>query len=285
MILVGISGAPEATLQSNARKTPNSKEIHMEKIAVMIGLGQLGRVFAGGLLKTGHVVVPVNRGDDLDALAARWPEPELVMISVAENDLHPVLSELPESWRDSVGLLQNELLPRDWQAHGIENPTVISVWFEKKQGKDAKALLSSPVHGPEAARLVAALAAIDLPAHAVPDADKLLWELVRKNLYILTTNIAGLEMQGDVGALRDAHRALLDAVANDVLEVQDWLAGQHFDRAELLAGLLEAIAADPQHACAGRSAPSRLKRALHHADAAGLATPALRRIAAAHVIV
>jgi ketopantoate reductase len=257
----------------------------MGKIAVMLGLGQLGRVFAGGLLKTGHVVVPVNRGDDLDALAARWPEPDLVMVSVAENDLHPLLSELPESWRDNLGLLQNELLPRDWQAHGVDNPTVISVWFEKKQGKDAHALLSSPVYGPEAARLVAALAAIDLPAHTLPDADKLLWELVRKNLYILTTNIAGLEMQGDVGALRDAHPTLLEAVAHDVLDVQAWLSGEALERAELMAGLMEAIAADPQHACAGRSAPSRLKRALHHADAAGLATPELRRIAAAHAIV
>jgi ketopantoate reductase len=257
----------------------------MEKIAVMIGLGQLGRIFAGGLLKTGHIVVPVNRGDDFEAVAARWPEPDLVMISVAEADLHPVLSELPEAWHENLGLLQNELLPRDWQAHGIENPTVISVWFEKKQGTDAKALLSSPVYGPEAERLVAALAAIDLPAHALSDAAALAWELVRKNLYILTTNIAGLDGCSNVGMLRDQYQSLLEAVANEVLDVQEWLAGQTFDRTGMLAGLLEAIAADPQHACAGRSAPSRLKRALHHADAAGLATPELRRIAAAHGIV
>jgi hypothetical protein len=51
-----------------------------------------------------------------------------------------------------------------------------------------------------------------------------------------------------------------------------------------MSGLLEAIAADPHHGCAGRSAPLRLKRALHHADAAGLAIPELRRIAAAHGI-
>lgn len=256
----------------------------MDKIAVMIGLGQLGRVFAGGLLKTGHVVVPVNRGDDMQRLAARWTEPELVMISVAEPDLHPVLSGLPEGWRDNLGLLQNELLPRDWEAHGIDNPTVISVWFEKKPGKEAQALLPSPVFGPQAESLVAALSAIDLPARTLPDAESLLWELVRKNLYILTTNIAGLETGGDVGALRDDHPALLAAVANEVLDVQDWLTGSAMNRAGLLAGLHEAIAADPRHGCAGRSAPSRLKRALHHADAAGLAIPNLRRIAAAHAI-
>ena len=253
----------------------------MEKIAVMIGLGQLGRVFAGGLLKTGHVVVPVNRGDDPAALASQIPAPNLVVVSVGENDLHPALAALPEAWRGSVGLLQNELLPRDWEAHGIVAPTVISVWFEKKAGTDAKALLPSPAFGPEAERLVAALEAVHLPARSVADADQLLWELVRKNLYILTSNIAGLEAGGDVGRLWREHRTLAGDVATDVLDVQEWLTGRRFDRARLMAGFLEAVEADPAHGCAGRSAPARLKRALHHADAAGLGIPTLRRVAAA----
>jgi len=257
----------------------------MDKIAVMIGLGQLGRVFAGGLLKTGHTVIPVNRGDDPKAVAARIPEPDLVMISVGENDLHPLLHALPEAWHDNVGLLQNELLPRDWEAHGIDAPTVISVWFEKKSGTDAKALLPSPVHGPQAERLVAALAAINLPARTVPDDGEFLWELVRKNLYILTTNIAGLEASGDVGALWRDHRNLAKDVAADVLDVQEWLTGHRFDRERLMAGFQEAINADLCHACAGRTAPARLTRAVHHADAAGLAVPTLRRIAAAQGIV
>lgn len=193
-----------------------------------------------------------------------------------------MLSRLPDAWRNSVGLLQNELLPRDWQAHGIESPTVVSVWFEKKQGTDAKPLLPSPVHGPQARRLVDALDSIGLPARVVADDDSLTWELVRKNLYILTTNIAGLEVGGTVGTLWMKHRSLAEAVAGDVLDVQGWLSGRAPDRAPLLAGLLEAIEADLNHGCAGRSAPARLTRALHHADAAGLAVPALREIAARH---
>jgi hypothetical protein len=256
----------------------------MEKIAVMIGLGQLGRVFAGGLLRTGHMVVPVNRGDDPKIVAGQVPDPDLVMVSVAENDLHPLLAALPDAWRGKLGLLQNELLPRDWEAHGIVDPTVISVWFEKKAGTDAKALLPSPVFGPHAERLVAALDAIGLPARIVADADEFLWELVRKNLYILTTNIAGLETGGDVGTLWRDHRGLAQAVAADILDVQEWLANRRFDRERLMAGLAEAINADLCHACAGRSAPARLKRALHHADAADLAVPTLRRIASAQGI-
>jgi hypothetical protein len=254
----------------------------MDKTVVMIGLGQLGRVFAGGLLRTGHTVVPVNREDDMAAVAARHPDPDLCMVCVAENDLHPVLGHLPEAWKDSVGLLQNELLPRDWQAHGIEAPTVVSVWFEKKQGMDAKPLLPSPVFGPEARRLVEALDSIGLPARVVADEETLTWELVRKNLYILTTNIAGLEVGGTVGALWIQHRDLAEAVAGDILDVQDWLTGRAHDRPPLMAGLMEAIEADVNHGCAGRSAPARLIRALHHADAAGLAVPTLREIAARH---
>lgn len=253
----------------------------MDNSVVMIGLGQLGRVIAGGFLRSGHVVVPVNRSDDLLAVAARWPEPKLVLVSVGENDLHPVLAALPESWRESVGLLQNELLPRDWQAHNIENPTVISIWFEKKKGMDAKPLLSSPAYGPEAWRLVKALNGIDLPAHELADEAQLLHELVRKNLYILTTNIAGMEVGGDVGSLWQQHEALAREIAQDILDLQDWLTGQTNDRDAQLQGMLEAFQADPQHQCAGRSAPARLKRAIHHADAAGLAVPGLRRIAAA----
>jgi len=252
----------------------------MNEAVVVIGLGQLGRVFAGGLLRAGTTVAPVNRGDDMDIVAARWPDPALVLVAVAEADLHTVLKNLPPNWRGRIGLLQNELLPRDWLAHGIEDPTVIAVWFEKKKGMDAKPLLPSPVYGPQAHLLARALAAVELPARLLPDADSLLRELVRKNLYILTTNIAGLLVGGDVGSLWERHRELAEAVALEVLDIQEALTGCKLDRVEMLKGMLQGFAADPAHACAGRSAPARLARALAHADAAGLAVPVLRQIAA-----
>jgi ketopantoate reductase len=250
----------------------------MDKSVVIIGLGQLGRIFAGGLLRTGHTVIPVNRGDDMDIVAARHPEPDLVLVAVAEADLHHVLAALPPFWKDRLGLLQNELLPRDWQAHAVVEPTVISVWFEKKKGMDAKALLPSPIFGHQAGRLVTALAALDIPARTLASADDLLWELVRKNLYILTTNIAGLVTGGDVGTLWGQHRDLAEAVASDVLDIQDLLTGREHDRMRLMGGMLEAFEADPLHGCAGRTAPARLKRALGYADEAELAVTTMRRI-------
>ena len=246
---------------------------------VVIGLGQLGRVFAGGLLRSGHTVVPVNRGDDMFTVAHAHPEPELVLVAVAENDLHMVLAAMPGAWRPHIALIQNELLPRDWEQYRYADPTVISVWFEKKKGTDAKLLIASPVAGPGAALLCDALTSIDLPCREVAPGDALLFELVRKNLYILTTNIAGLKTGGSVSQLWAQHQAFARQVANEVMDVQDALTGVAHDRDALIAGMLEAFDGDPAHGCTGRSAPARLARALVHADEFGLAVPTLRALA------
>ncbi|MDP1928463.1 MAG: hypothetical protein Q8K62_08135 [Thiobacillus sp.] len=246
---------------------------------VIIGLGQLGRVFAGGLLRVGCSVVPVNRGDDMAALALAHPAPDMVLIAVAENDLHAVLAALPDAWKSRVALIQNELLPRDWLAHGLIDPTVISVWFEKKKGIDSKPLIASPAAGSGAALLCRALAAIDLPCREVSPGDALLFELMRKNVYILTTNIAGLKTGGTVAELWAQHESFARQVASEVMDVQAALSGTQPDRDALISGMLEAFDGDPQHACTGRSAPARLARAIAHADAYGLAVPALRALA------
>jgi ketopantoate reductase len=246
--------------------------------AVVIGLGQLGRVFAGGLLRAGHTVVPVNRGDDMATLAQAHPAPELVVIAVAENDLHSVLAALPDAWRPRVALIQNELLPRDWEQYRYADPTVISVWFEKKKGTDAKPLIASPAAGPGASLLCRALASIDLPCREVAPGADLLFELVRKNVYILTTNIAGLRTGGTVSQLWTQHEAFARQVANEVIDIQDALTGVKHDREKLITGMLEAFDGDPEHGCKGRSAPARLARALQHADAFGLSVPTLRAL-------
>lgn len=246
---------------------------------VVIGLGQLGRVFAGGLLRAGCTVVPVNRGDDMAALAQRHVAPDLVLIAVAEADLHAVLATLPDIWKPCVALIQNELLPHDWTAHGYTDPTVMSVWFEKKKGTDAKPLIASPVAGRGAALLCRALMAVELPCRQMALGDDLLYELVRKNVYILTTNIAGLKTGGTVSQLWAQHEVFARQVANEVMDIQDALTGVANDRDKLIAGMLEAFDGDPEHGCTGRSAPARLARALQHADAFKLSIPTLRSLA------
>ena len=253
----------------------------MDKPVVVIGIGEIGSVFARGFMRLGYPVVPVTRDMDMGLVAADVNDPEMVIVAVAEKDLHATLAALPDVWSDKLVLLQNELLPRDWQQHGVQKPTVISVWFEKKKGMDSKVVIASPAYGESAELLQQALATLDIPVEIVESEEALLFELVLKNLYILTTNIAGLETGGTVSELWANHNDLACGVAGDVLDIQEFLSGEELNRTALIEGMLKAFDGDPQHGCMGRSAPARLERALLIADEAGLEVPTLGRIAAA----
>jgi len=254
----------------------------MKDPIVVVGIGEMAGVFTRGFLKCGYPVFPLLRSDSMSDEAKALVTPALVLVSVGENDLHPLLEQLPEAWRDRVGLLQNELLPRDWQAHQLSNPTVVSVWFEKKKGQEFKVLVPSPVYGPAAPIIEEALESLGIPCWELNSAAELEYELVRKNVYILTTNIAGLTLpEGtDVDALWTQHQPLAREVANEVMDIQFKLIGKELERNKLIEGMVEGIDGDLQHKCMGRSAPGRLARALQHADQFGLAVPRLRAIAA-----
>jgi hypothetical protein len=248
--------------------------------AVIIGMGEMGGSFARGLLRLGHIVVPVLRDTDTKGVARRYPEPLVALVTTGEADLDGALADLPAAWTGNTGLVQNELLPRSWQPHDLVDPTVAVVWFEKKQGRPESPIIPTPIAGPRARVLVDALAAIDVPAFEVTDEDELMYELVRKNVYIITMNVGGLISGGNVHDLWYNHRPLAAEVASDVIDVQAWLTGADLDRDRLLAGLVEAIDADPEHGATGRSAPARLARAVAHADEAGLEVSRLRQIQA-----
>ena len=158
---------------------------------ISIGIGEMGGVFARACLRAGYPVYPVTRDMDIKTSLDQYPEPAAILVTVAENDLHDVLDQIPAAHHDKLVLIQNELLPRDWLSHEVNNPTVISVWFEKKPGQDFKVLIPSPVFGPGADLICTALTRLDIPTKQLSDNDALLFELVLKNVYILTTNIAG----------------------------------------------------------------------------------------------
>lgn len=261
--------------------------------AVVIGLGELGGVFAHGLLRTGHRVIPVRRADDPRAIAEQVPSPALVAITVGEDDLAPVLAALPRQWHESVLLVQNELLPRSWSAL-VAPPTVAVVWFEKKKTTPIVPILPTPVAGPRSGLVVDALRALDVPCEAIAD-EALPAALVSKNLYILTANLAGLAHDGTasssqptvgassrlgptVGELWTTHRAHAEAVAREVLALQSALLGAPVDVDARLADLHRAIEADPKHGARGRTAPARLARALRQADELGVDVPTLRAL-------
>ncbi len=248
---------------------------------VLIGVGEMGGVFARALLKAGHTVVPVTRSTPMAEVATRIPEPNLVLITVGEDDLGDVLSSLPTAWNERVALIQNELLPRDWIRHGITDPTVGVIWFEKKRGTDTKVIVSSPFAGPKAQFLVDALNADLIEAHVV-GSDEIIDELVSKNLYILVANIAGLETGGSVGDLWGSHEDLARRVGADVLAIQEYLVGSEVDVDAAYDSMIAAFDGDPAHGTTGRSAPRRLQRALGHAHDAGIEVATLTDIARTH---
>jgi hypothetical protein len=255
-------------------------EQDMKKMIVIIGMGELGELFAHSFLKSGYPVYPVLRGMSLAAVAAEVPDPELVLLAVGENELHPELESLPECWHDRLALLQNELLPRDWQRHGLVDPTVIVVWFDKKKGRPFTALLPSYIAGPKATLITQALQLIEVPCCEVTS-EKLLYELVRKYLYILTVNIGGLRLLAGstVDELWNDHRQFTKTLVKELLDIQEWLVQSQLPRDRLMTGLLEGFDADPKHICRGRTATERLHRILNYASQAGIKAPMLEEIA------
>lgn len=246
---------------------------------ITIGQGEISGVFNRGFLKQGYPVYPVLRGDPLASMAQQLPEPELVLIAVGEGDIHNVIADIPPSWCDRTVLIQNELLPRDWERSTLNNPTVISVWFEKKAGQDYKVIVPSPIFGPQAELLKKTLATLNIPSWVVTNEEELLFELVGKNLYILTTNITGLILPEGATVGELLHQPeLLDAVSSEILEIQYALIGKRLDKQALIDSIRAAFDGDLAHKCMGRSAPSRLERTLAIAQQENIITPMLQKI-------
>ncbi|MEW6076950.1 MAG: hypothetical protein AB1724_03975 [Thermodesulfobacteriota bacterium] len=246
---------------------------------VVAGIGQLGGVFSTGFLKAGYPVYPATPEKPLSALAGRIPDPVLVLLAVPENVLAEAIRQVPHIWRDRLGLLQNELLPHVWKSEGIASPTAMAVWFEKKPGREFTVFQPTQIFGPAAETVRDALTALDIACEILPDAQQLMLELVKKSLYVLTINIAGISVGGTTGALWTNHRSLAEAVAHDVLTVMEHLTGNALDRRDMIKFLETILLKVPDHSCRGRVAEDRLARILKIARKAGIPTPALDKIA------
>jgi ketopantoate reductase len=270
---------------------------------VVVGLGQLGAVFAEGFLRLGHAVIPVLRGQSLTekaagcGLVARGPGkdadgslegtgPELVLVAVGEDDLGAVLESIPLGWRERVALLQNELRPCLWQPSGLIDPTIAVIWFEKKVGIPLREVRATAVAGPRRELIVAALSRVGVSAVSIggpSPVEELAHELALKNLYILCLNLAGLAGVSDAGALLRSGSEVFLRLFEEVFQLELALdrraGGAQLDRARLELELVAAIQADPKHSARGRSAPQRLVRTLRLAREEGLTSPHLEALA------
>lgn len=252
----------------------------MEQPIVIIGIGELAGVIARAFLRNGYPVCPVTRGMDIEEEANSLPDPRMVLVGVAEKDFPDVMETIPEKWKHKLVLIQNELLPRDWEKYNVLNPTIMSVWFEKKKGMDYNPIRPSPVYGPVAEIIAGSLEQLEIPCRVLGSEDDLLSELVLKNVFVFTINIAGLILaEGTTtGMLWEENRQLALDVAGDVIDLQESITGKKFSRNRLREGLVAGLNGDPHHKCKGRSAHGRLIRTIEAADAAGLKLETIRDV-------
>ena len=250
----------------------------MQSTIVIIGMGELGGVFARGFLRCGHPVYPITRQMNLIEESNKIPVPEFVLISVQESELHSVLEQIPKKWQNKLGLIQNELLPKDWLTHNIEDPTVAVVWFEKKKDMELTSILYTPCYGPKASLISNALLSLGESAPILKNEDDLLYELLRKTVYILTVNTAGLVKNCTVEELWSKDQSLAREIATEVIRIQESITGKQLPIEKLINGMAEGIKDCPNRHCLGRSAPARLKRWLTYAEKAKIAAPKLLEI-------
>jgi len=251
----------------------------MKKPVAIVGIGQMGGIFAKGFLKAGYPVYPFVSGTNNESSVRSMPECDFVLLAVPENKLHAVIQSIPNHWKNKLGLLQNELLPKDWQAENIKIITAMAVWFEKKKGQEVNVFKPTPVFGPHANIVREGLHEMDIPCKVLSSPDDLLVELVKKNVYVLTINIAGLEKGGTTGDLLTYHLDFAQSIANEVIDIQEWLAKKKFNRDALISSMISMLEKVPGHKCRGRVARERFGRALTYAAEAGFGTPVLTGIA------
>jgi len=178
--------------------------------------------------------------------------------------------------------MENTVLRLSNLGYDITNPSIISVWFEKKKGSEVNVLIPSRVHGPKAGLIAESLEDIEIPCKILSSEDELRFELVLKNVFVLTINIAGmvLEEGTTTETLWTRHNEFARSIAEELIDLQEWLTKAAFQRKKLIDGLAEGVYGDPQHKCRGRSAQGRLTRVLDIADKAGLKIPRIRELQA-----
>jgi ketopantoate reductase len=250
----------------------------MNPLIVIIGVGQLGNVFAGAFLSVGSPVYPILRGMRIDEAASEISNPQFILVAVAEKDLEAVLTQIPSQWSGKVCLIQNELLPYIWKSHHIQDPTVISVWFEKKKGKTPSVLLPSPIYGPQAAFIANALEQIDIPCTLLANENQLLSELITKNVFVFTINIFGLKIDCTVADAWQKHGSVTRQIAKEIIQVQEKLTGVTFSCQVIFDKIQAAINNVPDHKCRGRSAEGRLRRVVALAQDLKLDIPEIQKI-------
>ncbi len=249
----------------------------MPELAIF-GLGELGKLFGGAALAAGYRVTPVLRKTPVppvfEALAERTP----LLIAVPEPSLSNVLASLPQARRADAILLQNELFPALW-AGEPEAPTVMIPWLLKKKGDPQIVIRATPVFGRHADTVVDMHQALGVACVVLDDAAALARELVHKYAFILTINALGVWRDRTLGRWLAEEPVRVRDLAIELTRLGARLAAVEVDEAVSVQMVLQGMQAMASVSARGRSASTRLLRALGHTKRLGLTLPLLERIA------
>lgn len=243
---------------------------------VVVGVGQLGGLYATGALRGGFRVTPVGRDVDPGAVVdAGGAGP--VLVTVGEDTLAAVLRALPSSRRDDAILVQNELFPADLDGA----PTLAVVWLNRKEERPAEVARPTVVHGRHAGVMARIHAALRLPCRVVTEPAALHAELVAKYAFIVCVNGLGVLAPLTVGEWLARDPGQVRRLLQEGVAVGEARLGQAVDRAAAIAAGEEALRALVHMPVRGRTARARIERAVAAARARGVAVPALDAIVAA----
>lgn len=246
----------------------------MSSPIVVIGMGQLGTVFADAWSQLGKSILALRRHQPI----IQDISPRAVLIATGEQDLSPVLASLPQTWRSQLILVQNELIPAIWQPYS-DQPTLVAVWMEKKPHIEVRSLRASVAFGPNADLVADAFHAIKQPLSLAKDYPDMIQELAFKNIYIWTTNIYGLIAPGAIGQLvTEPHATALASLIDELCQIQSAVSGYYCSPKMVTPIIWHIIHDNADRKIPGRSAPARLKRVMSAAHQYSLVTPELDRI-------
>jgi hypothetical protein len=240
------------------------------------GLGQLGQLYGGAALRVGLRVTPITRSVDPRAALASLPSETPVLIAVGEDALDGALDALGPRLAHAI-LLQNELFPSAWEARG-STPTVMVPWLLKKAASPLTVPRPTQVFGRHAELVEALHEALAIPCQRLHDEAALRQAMVDKYTFILTINALGLVRDRTLAVWLDEDLPQVRAVADEAASLGERLCATAIDRGRATRATLEGMHALGTMSARGRTARSRLDRALAHAARLDVTLPTLRSI-------
>jgi hypothetical protein len=248
---------------------------------VIIGLGEMGKLLGAGALRAGVRVTPITRATPIEAALSPIAEGTPILMSVGEDALDELLGKLPVRHRGALVLLQNELFPNRYRAHGLA-PSVLVPWVLQKAGLPTVVARPSPLYGAQADLFAEIFAAQKLAHVRLQHETELAQALVDKYTFIVTINALGVASDRALGVWLQEDPVLVARLCSEAAQLGQALVERPIDPALASLATHEAMAALAAIPARGRTARARVDRALDHARRLGLSLPALAGMARAN---